>query len=436
MRAVKGALAAAKINSSDILGIGVSGHGKGLYMLGKNGEEIYNGIVSTDNRAVKYQAMFEKNGVAEKIYETNYQKILAFQPVCLLRWFKDNEPEIYNKIGYVISVKDYIRYRLTGNINVERTDVSGSNLINLTTGKKDKNILKLFGIEEMFECIPEIKNSNENCGTVTDKAAEETGLSADTVVSGGMFDIDACALSMGITDAKNICVIAGTWSINEFISDKLIRCKSMNSYYCIPGYYLIEECSPTSAGNLEWYLNIFGIEKDYNKINEAVESVKAEDSKAVFLPFVYASNEENLGLQGTFANLTASTTKAELLRAVYEGIVFSHKSHLDKLLSLRGNDKSMRLTGGAANSDVWAQMFADCMGLNVETIADKEHGCFGAAISAGIACGMFSSEKSAADKFVKIEKIYKPNKDLYEIYQSKYKNYRKLISALNNYYEV
>jgi len=438
VRAIKGVIESSNINSKDIKAIGISGHGKGIYMLDYEGKPVYNGIVSTDNRAVEYQILYNKNGVAEKVFETNFQKVLASQPVCLLKWFKDNDREVYNKTAYVLSVKDYIRFRLTNKIYVERTDISGSNLINLTTGKKDLQLLKLFDIEEMYDCIPEIKSSVDNCGEVTLNASIETNLAQGTVVSGGMFDIDACALSMGITDSENICVIAGTWSINEYISKEPIKDKSvsMNSYYCMPNYYLIEECSPTSAGNLEWYLKNFSDTKDYNKLSEMVESIKPEDCKALFLPFIFASNESNSLMQGTFVNLNGSTSKEEMLRAVYEGIVFSHKSHIDRLLSSRNTPKAIRLTGGAANSKVWSQMFADVLGLNVETISDKEHGCFGVALGAGITCGIYNDFESAVNKTVKVVDIYYPNIERQKIYQEKYKNYRKLINSIDKFYEV
>ena len=432
---LKGVVEKSGVCKENIKSIGISGHGKGLYLLDKQGNDLYNGIVSTDTRAVNIRKTFDKGGISQKIYEQNYQKVLESQPVCLLRWFKDNNREVYDKIGFVLSVKDYIRYKLTGNIAFERTDISGSNLINLSTGKKDIEQLKLFGIEEMYDCIPNIVNACDNCGCITGDIARKTGLSEQTVVSGGMFDINACALSTGVITPEDICVIAGTWSINEYISVvPVTAAKSMNSYYCLPGYYLVEECSPTSAGNLEWYLQNVCVGKSYNEINEMVASIKPEDCNVVFLPFLFASNEENLDMKTTFVGLSAMTTQAEMLRSVYEGIVFAHKSHIDKLLSAREKPRAIRLTGGAANSDVWSQMFADAIGIKVEVIADREHGCFGAGISGAVACGIYPDVTVALKETVKADKVFYPNLDEGKIYNDKYKKYRRLVTALDSYY--
>lgn len=165
-------------------------------------------------------------------------------------------------------------------------------------------------------------------------------------------------------------MIAGTWSINEFIRKTPVtnRTVDLNSMFCIPGYYLVEESSPTSAGNMEWFIrNLMGSEKEgaeaaggsvYDITNQWVASVEPWDSQVIFLPFLNGSNEDPLA-KGTFVGLTAYHSKKHMLRAVYEGIVFSHVTHVKKLLKNRKPPKSIRLSGGAANSDVWVQIFAD-----------------------------------------------------------------------------
>lgn len=160
----------------EIISVGFSGHGKGLYMLGENGEFIYDGIGSTDTRALSYELMWNSDGTADRVYEKNAQKIMACQPVALLRWFKDNDREVYDKIRYIISVKDFIRYTLCGEVFAEYTDVSGTNLLNLKTRQYDRELLEIFGIEEMYNCLPPVKSSDEVCGYVTAECAAATGL--------------------------------------------------------------------------------------------------------------------------------------------------------------------------------------------------------------------------------------------------------------------
>lgn len=335
-----------QISPDDIAGVGICGHGKGLYLWGKDGSPACNGIISSDNRAYEYQIKWTMDGTEEKAFEYSCQHVMACQPVAILAWIKDNCPEIYNNIDWVFECKDYVRFRLTGEVCGELTDYSGTGLVNLFTKAYDRELLKLFGIEELWEALPPLCRSTQICGSVTEEAAKACGLKAGTPVIGGMFDIDACALAVNVLDEEHICMIAGTWSINEYpknvpILDGSVR---MNSLFCLPDKYLIEESSATSAGNNEWFIcqflpEIASEEKRnggsvYDIINEWVAEIPPEEFVPVFLPFVMASNVHP-SAKGSFVGMCANHTRRHLARSVYEGIAFGHRYHLERLLKTR-----------------------------------------------------------------------------------------------------
>jgi len=241
---------------ADIRCVAVCGHGKGLYLWGKDGRPAYHGIISTDNRAWRYMEAWRKDGTEEKAFQLSCQHVLASQPVALLAWMRDHSPEVLENTQWIFECKDYVRFRLTGEPRAELTDYSGANLVNLHTAQYDPALLALFGLSDCMEKLPPLCGAAEICGEITPEAAEKTGLLAGTRVAGGAFDIDACALAVDVVDEENICMIAGTWSINEYIRPRPVVDGKvmMNSFFCLPGYYLIEECSPTSAGNNEWFV--------------------------------------------------------------------------------------------------------------------------------------------------------------------------------------
>lgn len=440
---IKNAIQKSEINPSEIAGVSFSGHGKGLYMIGYDGRPSYNGIASTDTRAWKQVENWYQNGTNTKIYKRTFQEILAVQPVSLLAWFKENKPEVLEATKYIFAVKDYIRYMLTGEAYSEYTDCSGSNLINLTTRQHDKELMALFGLEECYDKLPPLKNASDVCGHITKAASEKTGLPEGIPVAAGMFDINACGIASGLSDEDKMCMIAGTWSINEFIKKKPVTdgTVDLNSLFCIPGYYLVEESSPTSAGNMEWFIkNLMNYEEIemkaagnsiYHMTNEWVSSIEPQDSNIIFLPFLNGSNEDPLA-KGTFIGLTAFHTKKHMLRAVYEGIVFSHVTHVKKLLKNRDVPKSIRLSGGASNSDVWVQIFADALQIPIDVIEDKEIGAQGAAMAAGIAAGVYIDYQDAIKRTVTITKTIYPRAEYKEIYKEKYSTYRAVINGLNS----
>ncbi len=374
-----------------IKSIACSGHGKGLYLWGEDDRPVRDGIVSTDGRAKSYVSEWEADGTASKVFARTYQKILACQPVALLRWIKDYERDSYDSIRWIFEVKDYIRFCLTGEAYAEITDYSGSNLLDLKERSFSKELLVLYDLEEIYDCLPPLKRSTDICGYITKQVSDITGLPEGIPVAGGMFDIDACSIAMNIVDSDHLCVIAGTWSINEYISKRPVLDHSvmMNSCYCYDDYYLIEESSPTSAGNLEWYIGMF-MQKEsdeaktqgksiYQYCDELVESIGIEDQDVIFLPYIYGSNY-NATAKASFIGMDSHHTRAHIVRSVFEGIVFCHMVHIEKLLMNRADFTSIRLAGGAANSRIWTQMFADVTGYPVEVVDVKELGtwlCYG-----------------------------------------------------------
>lgn len=440
--AVRKTIEKSGIDPNLIAGVSFSGHGKGLYLVGEDGKAPYNGILSTDARAWAYPKQWMEDGTAEKVYQKTFQTILACQPVSILAWFRDNMPEVLEKTKYIFAVKDYIRYKLTGEAYGEYTDFSGGNLVNLTTKTYDRELLSYFGLESVYDKLPPLRYASDICGHITEEASRETGLPVGIPVAAGMFDVNACGIASGLISEKEMCMVAGTWSINEFIRKSPVTngTVDLNSMFCMKDYYLVEESSPTSAGNMEWFIrNLLSYEKAeleakgqsiYDLTNQWVESIEPQDCNVIFLPFLNGSNENPLA-KGTFVGLTGFHNKKHMLRAVYEGIVFSHLTHVNKLLRNRERPASIRLSGGAANSPVWVQIFADALQIPVDTIGDKELGAQGAAMAAGIAAGIYKDYADAVHRTVHITGTVQPRPEYKEIYQEKYKTYRRVVDSLN-----
>ncbi|MDR2346671.1 MAG: carbohydrate kinase [Planctomycetaceae bacterium] len=420
-----------------------TGHGNGLYLVAKDNKPARNGIISSDARARKYIEEWTSKNVLDKILPKTMQSLWAAQPNALLRWLLDNEPETMKNTKYLFMVKDFIRYKLTGEAYMELTDMSATSLINVGTGDYDDEVLETWGIAELKHIMPPIKRSADICGKITAEAANLTGLHEGTPVAGGMFDIDACGLAVGMTDESRFCMVAGTWGNNQFISSKPIVDKDvfMTSCYSIDGYYLVLEGSATSASNLEWFvtqffegdkelLKIRGMTKSiYEHCSELVSLTDATDTGITFIPFLYG-NPVNLDAKACLFGLDGRHSRAQVMRAVFEGVVFGHRWHTERLLRFINKPSTIRLTGGAVNSDVWAQMFADIFQIPIEIPAGTELGCFGAAICGAVAVGLYKSYDEACEKMVTVARSFQPNPKLAEIYNAKYNRYKKLLDTL------
>lgn len=430
------------VSSEDVACMAVCGHGKGLYLWGKDGRPARNGIISTDNRAYAYPLKWKRDGTEEAIFSLTCQHILPSQPVSLLSWLKDNEPETLNNVRWVFACKDYLRFRLTGEARAELTDYSGANVVNLRRQCYDEKILGIFGLSQMKDAFAPLCRSTEICGRITGEAARLTGLKEGIPVAGGMFDIDACMIAARVTDEENICMIAGSWGVNLCLGRDPIMDGSilMNSLFALEPYYLIEESSPASAGNLNWFIQEMLPERKeqccaaredlYGQINAWVASLPAGEFCPIYLPFLTGSHA-HANAKASFVGISGHHTRAHILRGLFEGVAFAHRHHLDRLMRARKTPpRAIRLTGGAAKSPVWAQMFADVMNLPVETLEADEMGTLGCAIAAAAAIGSYSGMAAAARGMSRVSARYLPVAPHHAAYEKKYALYEKTVGAL------
>lgn len=444
--AIRGALKKANIDPCDLVGISCTGHGNGLYLMGKNGRVVRNGIISTDNRAHKIVDKW----LADPNYETvvrpsTYQTVWASQPVALLKWLDENEPDVYNQTEYVFMITDLVRYWLTGKAGFELSNASGTSMINQHTEEYDEKVFEFFDIKHWLKKMPELVKSYKRFGEVTAETAAETGLIVGTPVAGGLFDITASALSTGLVTENSLSIVTGTWSINQYISKEIniIKDLFMTSDYPIDGYHLITEASPTSGSNLTWFINTFmgpikkRLEKEGNQVSiydycsGLVNEVAPVDSKLIFFPFIFGSNAGVANATAGFVGATKSTSLAEFVRAVYEGVIFAHMEHREKLSNINPFiGGPIRIAGGITNSEVWLQMFADAFQRPLELVDVSENGALGTSMAAAVMSGVYPNFSSAADKMVKISRTIYPNSKNAGIYQQKYSLYKEELQTM------
>ncbi|MCL2623697.1 MAG: FGGY-family carbohydrate kinase, partial [Planctomycetaceae bacterium] len=248
--------------------------------------------------------------------------------------------------------------------------------------------------------------------------------------------------------------------------------------------------SATSAANLEWFVSQFfegdrellklrgssqstgtpadntGTPADniYDYCAELVAQTQPDESAMTFLPYLYGG-PVSLDAKGVLFGLDGRQTRGYVMRAVFEGIIFGHRWHVERLLRFwtggsaagthdcagdtvgtpTGNTgcggdthdcaagtgpQTIRLTGGATNSEVWAQMFADIFQIPVEIPAGTELGCLGAAICGAVAGGIYPDYEEACRNMVTVHRVYQPNPALAEVYAKKYERYLKLLEVL------
>jgi len=439
--AIKEAITASGISPEQIIGVGTTGHGNGLYLLDRHGNPARPGIQSLDTRAAGIVDEWNSRDLHSQVFPFTVQSFWPAQPNALLAWIKRNEPEVYEQIGAVLMCKDYITYRLSGEITTDFSDMSGTSLMDVRNKRYSRELLELYDLAEVWDAMPALVQSFDVVGQVTPEAAEATGLTAGTPVVGGIFDVDASALGSGVVSPGQVCIIAGSWSINEIVTAEPIVDPSlfMTSIYTVPGLWLTIEASATSATNLEWFVTHFcGEERGeaekrgvsvYEMCNEMVASLPPGGTDVIFHPFLYGSNVQPTARAG-FYGIAGWHTKAHVVRALYEGVVYCHLNHIEKLRAAGAHMDVARLTGGGSRSQVWTQIFADALQLPMEVPKGVEMGARGAALCAGIGAGVYKDHADAVAKAVQLERRQEPNAEATPHYLARYAEYQRLLQAM------
>ncbi len=439
--AIREVLARSGVRPEEIAGIGNTGHGNGVYLLDRQGRPLRNGIQSMDSRAAGVVDGWNLRHLHAEVFLFTIQSFWPAQPNALLVWLKQHEPQNYERVGAILMVKDYIKYRLTGEITSDYTDMSATSLIDVRNRCYSRELMALYDLAEVYDALPPLKQCFEVAGQVTRAAAEATGLVAGTPVVGGMFDVDASAIGAGAINPNQACLVMGSWSINEVITQDPIVDPNlfMTTLFAEPGLFLTIEGSATSATNLEWFVNqCCGDERAeakrrgisvYEVCNEEVASLPPGSTNIIFHPFLYGSNVQPTARAG-FYGVAGWHTRAHLLRALYEGVVFGHLSHIEKLRAAGAQINTARLAGGGSRSPVWSQMFADTIQVPMEVSDGNELGARGAALSAGIGAGIYHDYAEAARAAVSVVRVHEPIAANTLHYLARYAEYQRLIHAM------
>lgn len=438
---IKAALEQSSLKAENIQAVSMCGYGGGMILTDAQGFPVCPFIVSTDSRADSLLKEFQHTGIDDAVYSHTLQHLWSGQPGMLLPWFQKNQPDTLKQASHVMMIKDYIRYRLTGVIGTERTDASNTNLFDLHTEKFEPEIFRILGIENCYSLFPQkIFSPCQTAGYITKEAAMQTGLCPGTPVAAGLYDVAACTLASGILDDTILSLVVGTWSISGHLAADLESCRGQNNvmFSFLDGWYFSEESSPTSASNLDWFLEqccgslIPEKEDIYEYCNRIVSAMNPAESSLIFLPYLYGSNTA-FPAKACFFQMEGHHTVHHMLAAVYEGILFSLLQHIDTLYGeqLPG---SARFSGGASRSPVWCQMLADILGIPIEVMGCTELGALGCAICAAVACGTYPDYRAAVSGMCRVTKTYFPDRQRTDIYRNKYREYQKAVHCLTLFY--
>lgn len=425
-------------DKSQVAGLSFGGQMHGLVILDEKDEVIRPAILWNDGRT--FEECDYLNEVIGKETLSKYTGNISFTGFTAPKvlWVYNKEPENFKRIHKVMLPKDYLAYRLTGVHCCDPSDASGMLLYDVKNRCWSKEMLEICHLKE--EQMGKVFESFETVGTLLPAIAGELGLKDSVKVAAGAGDNAAAAVGTG-TVGENACNISLGTSGTIFITSGEFKVDDYNALHAFAhadGKYHLMGCMLSAASCNKWWMeDILGTE-EFAKEQEPITAEKLGENRVFFLPYLMGerSPHNDPRARGTFVGMTMDSTRTDMTQAVLEGVAFALRDSLEVARKLGISITKTRICGGGAKSALWKTMIANILNLDVEVLKVEEGPGLGGAMLAAVACGEYKSVEEAAAKIVRVKETVKPQRELVEKYENRYRIFKEIYPALKPVYTL
>ncbi len=423
--AVKYVLKNADLSSAAALA--VTSFGESFVMVDENDVPIIPAMLYTDPRGSEQcERLAEKFGIENLAYKTG-AKMHPMYSLPKMMWIKENMPKEYAAAKYILLMQDFIVYMLSGVRNIDFSLAARTVAFDIKNKCWCKDILGFAGIDENMLSTP--VPSGTVAGTVKKEIAEMLGINTEMQVVSGCHDQIAAMTGAGAFEKHQVMDGTGTVECVPVIMDEPPRDYDIyeKGYAFAPhinGKYACYVLSYAGGATLKWFKDNFS-GKSYKELDG---EVKAEPSSLMIMPHFAGAATPYMNSSSTAAvlGLTFEHGKMDIYKALMEGTAYEIALNMEILKGFGLTAEKLIATGGGANSDVWLQIKADVLNIEVTALDGEEAGGAGSAYLAGKAVGIYSEGKQLLSE----RKIFKPNAKTHEIYTKQFEKYKKIYNAV------
>ena len=403
-QAIRGVLADAGITGAEVRGVSLSGQMHGLVILDADHAVIRPALIWCDQRSqAQVDAINAKVG-KERVLACIANPVLTGFTLPKLLWVRDNEPAQYDRVRHLLLPKDYIRFQLTGELASEVSDASGTALFDVVNRRWSFELADALGIDRSI--LPKVYESEEVTGVISATAAAATGLNPGTPVIGGGGDQAASAVGNGIVAPGLVSDTIGTSGVVFAHMDSVAYDPGGRVHtfcHAVRGKWHVMGVTQGAGLSLQWFRNQLAAGASYDELTREAATSTPGARGLFWLPYLMGERTPHLDstCRAAWIGLTAAHTRADMTRAVLEGVCYSQKDCLDIIAGLGCGVETVRLSGGGAKSPLWKQLFADIFAKPVSVLESQEGSAYGAALLAMTGTGVFASVNEACQATVR-----------------------------------
>src|SRR5664279_586835 len=407
VEAVRGVLAKAGVSGAAVKGIGLSGQMHGLVILDEAHQVIRPSLIWCDQRS---------------------QAQVDFVNAKIVR---DNEPANFERVRQMLLPKDYVRFRLTGEFATEVSDASGTSVFDVV--KRRWSFEMMDGLDLDRAILPRCYESSEVTGAITAEVAALTGLEAGTPVVGGGGDQAASAVGNGIVEEGIVSCTLGTSGVVFAHMEKVAYDPAGRVHtfcHAVRDKWHVMGVTQGAGLSLQWFRNQLAPGVEYDALTEEAAQSPAGAQGLFWLPYLMGERTPHLDatIRGGWIGLTARSTRADLIRAVIEGVSYSQRDCLDIIEELGVRVSDVRASGGGAKSAFWRRLLAGILNKRVVTLETQEGSAYGAALLA--LSGQYGSVPEMCRVAIRETEAVKPDAGEAAFYAKAHKVYQSMYPAL------
>ena len=434
-------LAQSGVDPKAIAGVGVDGQSWSAIPVSESGEVLARNPIWMDTRAADIAAQTLERVGFERIFAVSGNGFEPTYSTPKMLWFKQHRPDVYRKTKRFLQSNSWIVYRFTNVMTQDKSQGYGIHAFDMKRGVWDEALCDELGLER--EHLPEIVDCDAVVGTITSKAAAETGLAVGTPVVAGGLDAACGTLGAGVIHPGQVQEQGGqAGGMSICLDHAVAHPKLILSFHVLSDRWLLQGGTVGGGGALRWFRRELGAAEEaqasaahlnaFEVLSQEAAGVPVGSNGVVFLPYMAGERSPiwDRDAKGVFYGLSYATTRADMVRAVMEGCAFTLEHNLRTSAETGVQVEELVAMGGAANSHVWTQIKADVSGKRISVPSSDTATTLGAAILAGIGTGFYASYDDAVAATIKVTRVHEPDLDNHARYRASYQCFRDIYENL------
>lgn len=370
-----------------VLGVGICGQMHTHVYLDTEGKSLRPAITWMDQRAAGIvQTLNADEETRNFIFSNTANVATTTYTAPQVKWVFTQEPEMSYRTKHVLVAKDYIKFRLTGEMRTDYSEAAGTLLFNVEERRWSDEMFFLFGMDRKM--FPDAAPSAVIMGKVTAEASGVTGIPEGVPVANGSSDNSAAALGAGMTRNGQATLIVGTAGVISCCSEKPLPDPDHRTLcwnYCLEDRWAVLGITQTAGESLNWFRNTFdggvkdGNDDIFQQYNEKVRNVPDGSDGLIFLPYLNGERTPywDPAARGVFFGISLFSAKENFIKAIMEGVSFALRNCIDAVESLGINVEELRAVGGGIKSPMWLDVLSKITGKRLYTLENPDSGLLG-----------------------------------------------------------